>query len=133
MFGGSGCLPVDLLLETRESMTSRIPNDWVQEQWAWLRKAKQVVLEHHQDLAEQAVIDLLPLRQGTGQEHKLEPRWEACPYPKERQPFPPSPVYDIESKGQVNISASIRTWWGLTKPTADWGGYNNGHIKYGGT
>lgn len=54
MFGCCGRLPVDLFLETPEPITSRTPEEWVQDHWHRLAHAKQIVLRKHQDLAEES-------------------------------------------------------------------------------
>lgn len=107
MFGRCGRLPVDLLLETPESITSRTPDEWVQDHWHRLAQAKQIVLGRHQDLADNSSVNLLPLKPGDrvlvcNPRHirgsKLEPKWEPCPYRVEKQPFPGRPVYDVVSE-----------------------------------
>lgn len=64
MFEYYGRLSVDLLLDSSEPPTSCTPSEWVQEQLDRLRKAKEIVLDRHKDLAEDTAVDKLLLQPG---------------------------------------------------------------------
>lgn len=90
------------MLEICEPVSSHTPNGCVQEQWSRLERAKQVVMECHQHLADEAAIHLLPLRLGDKVLIKnpkywwgnMQEPWQE-PYPNhfEKQPFPNSLVW----------------------------------------
>lgn len=88
------------MLEMREPISSHTPNGCVQEQWSHLERAKQVVFECHQNLADGAIIsqrrlgDKVLIKNPKYQWGNLQEPWQdPYPYHVEKQPFPNSLVW----------------------------------------